>query len=735
MKKQTQDQEPKQVHMDDTAAAPAQETYSLEDIMNEFGGWSKKPEPQAPEKPEPPEKEPEAAENNAAPEGKTQADTKPAPAAHVQSNVVQMPLRTDGAEKAPKPPKNPADFAGQTIRFTPIREEQAQPAEKPKIWTYQAEPAPQPAPPDNPREAKKAARLAARAEKDAQRRQKQLERHQKRQARRLSRRTEQPDRTFASCREAYAFYAKGSFLRLRLFLSVLLTLASAAMLYFGNFTLGGYDFRSSAQQFSVAMLVLMLVQVCLSYDVLAQGAVNALKLRYDHVSMLLLLVVICTIDSVFAIRAGRIPFCPAVSLELMVALWGEDCMHLAKCRTLMAAASMAQPKAAVREEKAWHGEDCIFRSAADADAFATQLELPDAGRRMMRVYAPVMTVLTLGFSILSMLRAEENFLWAWTAMLLASFPAGLFLSFARPFAAQAWRLSRAGAAVAGWYGARVLGGECGIAIEDADLFPPQNVTLNGMKIYSDRSSSQIIGYANAVVQTAGSGLVPLFEEIMHNQNGRHYAVDTFRRYEGGGLGAEIRGDVILMGSLGFMKLMRVHMPEGARVKQAVYLSINAELAAVFALSYAPASNVKASLQALARCAGLTPILATRDFMITPQFLKHRYKISPDRIEFPTVEERARLSSPEAVHEPQQGALLARESFGCFAAAVAGARTARSAAIAAMVVALMGGVMGLLVLFFLTFIGSTTAVSAWNLLVYALLWLLPGVLITSLIGRR
>ena len=89
-----------------------------------------------------------------------------------------------------------------------------------------------------------------------------------------------------------------------------------------------------------------------------------------------------------------------------------------------------------------------------------------------------------------------------------------------------------------------------------------------------------------MVQTAGSGLVPLFEEIMHNQNGRHYGVDTFRRYEGGGLGAEIRGDVILMGSLGFMKLMRVHMPEGARVKQAVYLSVNGELAAVFALSYA-----------------------------------------------------------------------------------------------------------------------------------------------------
>ena len=192
---------------------------------------------------------------------------------------------------------------------------------------------------------------------------------------------------------------------------------------------------------------------------------------------------------------------------------------------------------------------------------------------------------------------------------------------------------------------------------------------------------------------------------------------------------------ILMGSLGFMKLMRVHMPEGARVKQAVYLSVNGELAAVFALSYAPATNVKASLQAISHCAGLTPILATRDFMITPQFLKHRYKLSPDRIEFPTVEERARLSSPDAIQEPKQGALLSRPSFACFSMAVAGARAARSAAIAAIAVAFTASVMGLLVLFFLTFIGSTLAVSSWNLLLYTILWLLPELLITSMAAKR
>ena len=122
-------------------------------------------------------------------------------------------------------------------------------------------------------------------------------------------------------------------------------------------------------------------------------------------------------------------------------------------------------------------------------------------------------------------------------------------------------------------------------------------------------------------------------------------------------------------------------------------------------------------------------------MITPQFLKHRYKLSPDRIEFPTVEERARLSSSDAVHEAKQGALLARQSFTCFSSAVAGARTARGAAIAAIAVSIAGSVMGLLVLFFLTFIGSTLAVSSWNLLLYTILWLLPELLITSMAAKR
>ena len=71
---------------------------------------------------------------------------------------------------------------------------------------------------------------------------------------------------------------------------------------------------------------------------------------------------------------------------------------------------MDEPVAAIREEKAWHGYDCIFRAPGDAEQFAVQLEMPDAGSRIMRVWAPVMTAVTLALSVLTSLRTGEHFL-------------------------------------------------------------------------------------------------------------------------------------------------------------------------------------------------------------------------------------------------------------------------------------------------------------------------------------
>ena len=680
------------------ADAPQEESaYSLEEIMNEFGGWTKR--------------------------------DAPAPAEPVTDETVRLAVPAAEAKGEEKPAEPPA--GGDTIRFTPVEEEKAPEPERPAVWTYRGEPDPERPAPD-PREARELARAERREKRQAEKRRRQLERFQKKEARK-KRAQEQPEHTFASPEAAYAFYAAASGTRLRLLVSTLLCLGSVLLLVLSTPLITG-AFSDHAAVFSAAMLGLLLLQAVCSYDVCLSGVIALLRFRFDQYSMLFLALCAVVTDAFFAVAEGRTPFCTVAGILLLLALWGRDLLYDARRRSLRAISNMDEPVAAIREEKAWHGYDCIFRAPGDAEQFAVQLEMPDAGSRIMRVWAPVMTAVTLALSVLTSLRTGEHFLWAWSAMLLASFPAGILIAYAKPFSALARRLYRAGAAIAGWQGARILSGEAGLIVEDADLFPPQNVTQGGMKLYGSRPAPMVIGYANAVVQTAGSGLVPLFEQMMHDQNGRRYTVDTFRRYEGGGLGATIRGDVVLMGSIAFMKLMRVRVPEGTRLKQAVYLSVNGELTAVFALNYAPAESVRAGLSAVLRAGSLVPVLATRDFMITPQFLKLRYKIPPEHIEFPIVEERARLSSQEIPRTGPQGALMARSSFASFAGSVVSARTLRGAAIIAMIVALAGSVLGTALMFFLTFLGSSFSASCWNLFLYTVLWLIPGLLTALLAGR-
>ncbi len=146
MEELPQKQNPEQLHTDE---APVQEPeYTLEEIMREFGGWTKREEEPAPKAPEPVEA--------AAQEGRPQDAAEPPPEQQAQAL------------------KN-----GDTIRFTPIREEDVE-AERPKIWTYQGEPAPEPAEtdPSDPEQAEARARRA-RAEREERKRRKRMERLQK----------------------------------------------------------------------------------------------------------------------------------------------------------------------------------------------------------------------------------------------------------------------------------------------------------------------------------------------------------------------------------------------------------------------------------------------------------------------------------------------------------------------------------------------------------------------------
>jgi len=693
-----------------------EETYSLEDILDEFGGWSR-------------------------PAPMMDAATKPIPA----PEPVPEPVPEPEPRPEPKRPRRGAERTPPPARFP---EPELSPDPPPEPVT-EPEPAPEPAPraprfqfvqtgPDGKRldrqlPSEPAAAAGPVRGRTARSRAPETppEKETGRAAPPSPRRPSAKDAHRAVCKRA-----KSLRLRTRLcFVWALLAVALTALCHW-EIPLGTFVFPK--QPTARLLIGLLLAGALTAWDVMVSGVYQLLQLRPNLDTLLTACAVVFTIDGVA--RAGdgaRLPYAAVLLLALLFAMWGRSLANRARRRTLKLVMGLPEkPAAAVISRRAWGSRDCVFRSTGDREAYVDDLEEPSMVDRAMGIYVPVMFALSLLFSALTALLRGRGFLMCWSAILAASLPLAACITWWKPFCSLSTRLAQGGAALCGWRGARELRDPFCLAVTDGDLFPKGNVTLNGIKIFGSRSVNQIAGYAYAVVAKSESGLEPVFHEMFVNQNGVRCTLDAFRRYEGGGIGGSIQGETILMGSLAFMQLMGVRADKNQKsdVKQAVYCAVNNELAAIFALKYTHAQKVYTGLQTARRGKRLALLLATRDFMLTPDMVRRKYRVPSESLEYPSVEERARLSGPYAAHGGVPAALLARDGFLPLAEAVSSGQALCDSVRAGLAVNLLGGCVGFLVSAFLAWTGSFLPVSAANLMLYGLLWTLPALILSVTPGK-
>ena len=435
------------------------------------------------------------------------------------------------------------------------------------------------------------------------------------------------------------------------------------------------------------------------------------------------------LDCISAATTLRPPFPVVVGMLLLVDLWGSydlglgmtTSVKILREETLSAGVSEVQDEAV--------GSRGLIRTKPDVEQFMRKLETRDLVARAMARYTPIALAVGLLVTLFVSFKLRQNLFWTGALVFLGSVPVAGLLAYPRLFCLLASRLAGAQAALCGYHGAEVFGGEHSILIGDADVFPPESLTLNGFKVYNG-NPDRVIAYAAAAFRCSESALDPVFEQLLLTHNGRHYHVDDFRFYDSGGIGASIHQDVVLLGSLDFMRRMGVHMDKGARVKQAVYMSLNGELAAVFAVRYAPPENLRRGLASIAGNRHFKGILVTRTFLGTPSFLKAKFGIPTGAFHYPSTKERVRLSEAQMRPTGEQGAILAKDSFSAFAQAAAAGRLLRSATLGAAVLALLGGVGGLILMGILAALPAYETATALNLLFYVAAWLVPTLLLTA-----
>lgn len=475
----------------------------------------------------------------------------------------------------------------------------------------------------------------------------------------------------------------------------------------------------------------MMASGLLGNSLMLDGISDLFHLRYSMNTTLTVTFVACMVDAWFCLDEQRVPFCSAFVLEMtmaMLAQYQSRTTELAQLDTMRKATSLIS----LVKEPAFYGKrPGILRGQGDVDDFMDTYARPGAPEIIQQVYALVALLACIGIAVLTgLLHGTSMAVKIFSTSLLVSFPAGYFVALTRPAALLEKRLHMVGTVICGWQGVRKLCGRAVVPLRDKDLFPRGSTKLNGIKFYSDRPNTQVVSYSASLIFAAGGALVPLFRNLLASRSGTEYPVESFRDYGMGGVGGEVNGEPVLLGSLEFLQDMGVEIPQGTMVSQAVYVAVDGQLVAVIAISYARMRSAAAGIVSLCGCRKLKTLLLAGDFMLTDGFIREKFSIRTKRLILPPQEERAELAARRADPEADVLALVTRDDLISSAYAITGAMSLRRASVVGSVVGILGGVTGLVIMLALSYLGSTELLTPARVLLYQLAWMIPSLLATE-----
>ena len=323
----------------------------------------------------------------------------------------------------------------------------------------------------------------------------------------------------------------------------------------------------------------------------------------------------------------------------------------------------------------------------------------------------------------------SRFLWVWSVMLTMVVPFSLPLTGSLPLSWLSARLAKSGCAVAGYCGARAISSQRRMVVTDNDLFPPGTVGMNGLKVYGEEIG-KVVSYAATMCQACRSQLTPLFDQLLSSEGGTYQPLSEFRFLEDGGVSGTIHGETVTMGSAAFMRRQHVTLPQGLKLKTGVFLAVDGQLIAIFAIKYQPSRNTEWALRALRRN-HIQPVLACRSVNITPGLLKRKFNFDC-RAVYPDANDRVVLSDAGQEQAARADAVIYREGLMPFAETVVGSRRLVRAVQAATVLTYVGALIGTLLTYYFCSVGSFHVLSPLWVLAFAVLWLIPTVLLSGLV---
>ena len=480
-----------------------------------------------------------------------------------------------------------------------------------------------------------------------------------------------------------------------------------------------------------SQVLAMLVSALLGCNLMLDSLADLLKGRFTLNTLLTLTFAACLVDSIFCLQELRVPCCAAFSLEMTMALWARLQRHNTEMAQMDTMRKAVRLHGIVRVENYYEGSDGLLRKEGEVSDFMDNYNKVSSPEVVQSVYAVLSLLVCIGIAVFTgILHGLSMGVQILSTSLLVAVPASFFISTSRPMAILEARLHMVGTVLCGWEGVKDLCGKAFFPLSDQDLFPQGSTKLNGVKFYSQRNPDEVVSYTTSLIRIAGGGLVPVFNQLLASRSGNVLPVENFRNYGDGGIGGEIDGEPVLVGTMAFLQDMGVEIPEGTMINQAVYAAVDGELCAVYAISYAKMRSAAAGLVTLCGYRKLKPLKLCGDFMLTEDFLRSKFNVKTNRIVFADRDTSQKLANHPIDPDEPVLALATREELVSTAYAITGARALRQSTKLGVIIHLIGGTLGLIIMLVLGYLGSTQLLTPINILLYQLIWAVPGLLVTE-----
>ena len=475
----------------------------------------------------------------------------------------------------------------------------------------------------------------------------------------------------------------------------------------------------------------LLLSALLGSYQLIEGVQDLFRKRFSLNTLLVFSLAACCADAILCLREVRVPCCAAFCVNVAMSLWSAYQKRNTEMGQMDTMRKAVRLDSLVSSPDYYDGKAGFLRREGQVEDFMDTYRIHSGPDNVISTYSLVALLVAVGIGVTAgIMNSFSMGIQVFAATLLAAVPASSYIATSRPMALLERRLHKLGTVICGWEGVLGMSKPSVFPLKSEYIFPVGTTKMNGVKFFGSRNPDEVVAYAAALITADGSGMAPLFAQLLDSRNGIHYEASNLHNYGNGGIGGEVNGEAVLAGTLQFMQEMGVEMPSGTRVNQAVYVSIDGALSGVFAISFAKTKLSAASLTTLCAYRGLYPLMLTGDFMLTEKFLSSRFGVNTKRIYFPGRKAREEILAKES-DEPQQAlALMTKDDLAGMAFAVTGARALYSATRVGVTINLIGGILGLLVMLALSIIGARHLLTPVNILLFELIWMIPGILVTE-----